>query len=106
MAGGIKNRLLSLLLVAALVFGAGAYTFYRFFYYHSVHLDEKSKLIYIHTGWDFEQVVKMLEDKHIITHPKAFTLVAGLKGYKEHVIPGRYRAVNGMSNVQLVNLLA
>ena len=47
----------------------------------------------------------MLEDKHIVTHIKAFNMVAGIKGYKDHVLPGRYRVINGMSNVQLVNLL-
>ncbi|MGP8217108.1 MAG: endolytic transglycosylase MltG [Bacteroidia bacterium] len=106
MAGGIKRRISSFLLVVLLVFGTGSYIFYRFFYYHSVHLEDKSKLIYVHTGWDFEKVLNMLEEKKIITHPRAFTLVAGLKGYKDHIIPGRYRAVNGMSNLQLVNLLA
>jgi UPF0755 protein len=106
MAGGFKQKILSILLILFVVFGIGLYTFYRFFYSHSVRLEEKSKLIYVHTGWGFEEVEKMLEEKHIITNAKAFKLVAGLKGYKEHVIPGRYRAVNGMSNVQLVNLLA
>jgi UPF0755 protein len=106
MAGGFKRTISSILLILFIVFGIGVYTFYRFFYSHSVHLEEKSKLIYIHTGWSFDEVEKMLEEKHIITNAKAFKLVAGLKGYKEHIIPGRYRAVNGMSNVQLVNLLA
>jgi UPF0755 protein len=106
MAGGVKNKIKSVLLILSILFAIGIYTFYRFFYYHSVHIEEKSKLIYIHTGWDFDHVLKMLEDKQIITHPKAFALVAGFKGYKDHVIPGRYRALNGMSNFQLVNLLA
>jgi UPF0755 protein len=106
MAGGIKQKIKAVLLVLAILFGIGAFTFYRFFYYHSVSIDAKSKLIYVHTGWNFEQVLQMLEDKHIITNSKAFKMVAGIKNYKENVIPGRYRVVNGMSNFQLVNLLA
>lgn len=106
MAGGFKQKALAFLLVITILGGTGLYIFYRFFYSHDIHLDDKSKLIYIHTGWDFDQVEQMLEDKHIISHPKSFALVSGIKGYKNHIIPGRYRVVNGMSNTQLVNLLA
>ena len=106
MAKGFKQWVFSFFLIVFIIGGIGAYTFYRFFYSHNVHLEDKSKLIYIHTGWDFDQVLTMLEDKKIVTHPKSFAFVAGVKGYKDHVIPGRYRAVNGMSNTQLVNMLA
>jgi UPF0755 protein len=106
MAGGVMRKIKVLLLVIVIIGGIGLYTFYRFFYYRNVNIEAKSKLVYIHTGWDFEHVLSMLEDKHIVTHIKAFNIVAGVKGYKDHVLPGRYRVINGMSNVQLVNLLA
>lgn len=106
MAGGFRQKVLSFLLVLAILCGTGLYIFYRFFYAHNVHLADKSKLIYVHTGWNFDQVAQMLEDKHIIKHSKEFAFVAKVKGYKDHVIPGRYRVVNGMSNTQLVNMLA
>jgi len=96
----------SVLLIVAVVGGIFLYVFYRFFYYGNVQIEEKSKLIYVHTGWTFDQVAQMLEDKKIVKNIKGFTLVAGIKGYKDHIIPGRYRVVNRMSNLQLVNLLA
>src|SRR6185312_2960373 len=105
MPKGFKGKFKAVLLVLAIIAGIGLYIFYRIFYYHNVNIEEKSRLIYIHTGWDFEQVEKMLVDKHIISHTKGFEIVSGMKGYKNHVIPGRYRVVNVMSNTQLVNLL-
>jgi len=106
MSKGLKSKFKAVLLVLAIIAGIALYIFYRLFYYHNVYIEEKSKLIYIHTGWDFSHVEQMLVDKHIITHTNGFEIVAGVKGYKEHVVPGRYRVVNGMSNTQLVNLLA
>ncbi len=78
---------------------------YWLFFSASIRLNEKSKLIYIHTGWSFDQVKEMLEDKHMLNHPMGFSLFASYKKYKESVIPGRYRVQNGMSNAELVNML-
>jgi len=78
---------------------------YWLFFSASVKLDEKSKLIYIHSGWSFGQVDDMLVEKHIISHPWGFRLFARYKKYNEAVIAGRYRVMNGMSNAQLVNML-
>ncbi|HTB07712.1 MAG TPA: endolytic transglycosylase MltG [Bacteroidia bacterium] len=105
MSGSVKKKISAALLVVAIVAGTGFYIFYRAFYSSQITVPDKSKLIYIHTGWDFEKVVTMLEEKHIIKNPKLFRFVAGVKKYKDHIKPGRYRVVNGMSNTQLVNLL-
>jgi UPF0755 protein len=97
----MKKIVIGLVLVVAL----GLIVAYSLFFSASVKLDEKSKLIYIHTGWSFEQVDQMLTDKHIITHPLGFRIFSRYKKYNESVIPGRYRVQNGMSNAQLVNML-
>ena len=78
---------------------------YRLFFSPGVTIDEKSKLIYIHSGWNFAQVEQMLEEKHIINHKLGFRLFAMYKKYDEAVLPGRYRVLNGMSNAELVNML-
>jgi len=101
----LKRWLYTALLLLFIIGGTGLYIFYRAFYYPSIRFTEKSKLIYIHTGWDYAKVLDMLESKDILKKPKAFTILAGIKKYKNHIKPGRYRIMNGMNNVQLVNLL-
>ena len=75
------------------------------FFSPNVKLEEKSKLIYIHTGWNFGQVEQMLTEKHIIGSTLGFKLFSKYKKYDESVLPGRYRVLNGMNNAQLVNML-
>ncbi len=83
----------------------GLFIVYRLFFSASVKLEEKSKLIYIHTGWNFKQVGQMLKEKHIVSRPLGFKLFARYKNYGKAIKPGRYRVLNGMSNAQLVNML-
>jgi UPF0755 protein len=104
--GSLKKKIMAVLLVLCLIAGVAGYVFYRAFYYPGIRFSEKSKLIYIHTGWNFDQVEEMLETKHILRSPAGFKLLAGLKKYKTDVKPGRYRVMSGMSNAQLINLLA
>jgi len=92
-------------LVLCVISGIGLYIFYRAFYYPGIRFAEKSRFMYIHTGWQFEDVMDMLESKKIIKNPQAFRILAGIKKYKTHIKPGKYRLLNGMNNMQLVNLL-
>ncbi len=78
---------------------------YSLFFGPSVKLDKKSELIYIHTGWNFNQVQQMLKEKHIINSSFGFRLFAKYKKFDDAVIPGRYRVMNGMSNAELINML-
>jgi len=78
---------------------------YELVFASNIKLEEKSKLIYIHTGWSFTQVKQMLQEKHIIEHAIGFELFSKYKKYDEAVLPGRYRVINGMSNAALVNML-
>lgn len=78
---------------------------YWLFFSASVKLEEKSKLIYIHTGWSYEQLKQMLEEKHIINNSLGFKLFSKYKKLDDAVIPGRYRVMNNMSNAELVNML-
>jgi UPF0755 protein len=97
----MRKLVLGLVIIAAIGLGI----LYSLFFSASVKLDEKSKLIYIHTGWSFEQVKQMLVEKHIVTHPLGFRIFAMYKKYDGAVIPGRYRVMNDMSNAELVNML-
>jgi len=97
----MKRLFIGILLLSAVGAGVG----YELFFASNIKLDEKSKLIYIHTGWNFAQVKQMLEEKHIIEHTIGFDLFSKYKKYDESVLPGRYRVINRMSNAELVNML-
>jgi len=71
----------------------------------NVNLDEDHTIIYIDSNEMYEAVLKMLEDGKILKNPNTFDWVAGKKGYRQNVKPGRYKIVNGMSNNELINML-
>lgn len=97
----MKKVLIGLLFIVV----AGLAISYKLLFSAAVKLDEKSKLIYIHTGWDFNQVEQMLVEKRILAHPLGFRLFSMYKKYDEAVFPGRYRVMNNMNNAELVNML-
>ena len=105
MTGRFFKKFKILLLSLVIIAGLCLYMGYRFFYGSNTQIEEKSKLIYIRTGSDFEQVTQMLEYKGILKNIKTFITIAKLKNYNQNIIPGRYRVMKGMSNLELINLL-
>jgi UPF0755 protein len=104
-AASASPKRIILLLLAAVVAGGGFWLF-RMIYLSNVELDgKKVEYFYIHTGWNYEDVLKALEDKKLIKSKRTFEWVAKLKKYDRQVKPGRYRITEGMSNSSLVNLL-
>ena len=64
-----------------------------------------SDYLYIPTGSNFEDVLKIIREKSILNNTSSFQRVARWKNYEKKVRPGRYRLTPGMSNNNLVNLL-
>ncbi|MBN2814349.1 MAG: endolytic transglycosylase MltG [Bacteroidales bacterium] len=62
-------------------------------------------LLYIPTGSDYNDVIALLEENHIIKDRKTFDWAAGKKNYAENIHPGRYRIRQNMSNNQLLDML-
>jgi UPF0755 protein len=86
--------------------GAGGYIVYKWIYGSNVDLDgKKSVVVFIPTGSDYDRVVEILNEQHIIKDQKSFDWVAKEKKYRESVKPGRYRVLAGMSNSDLINML-
>jgi UPF0755 protein len=101
-----KRIILSLFLLVLIGGGAGGYVLYKWIYESNVDLDgKKSVVIFIPTGSDYDRVVEILNEQHIIKDQKSFDWVAKEKKYRESVKPGRYRVLAGMSNSELVNML-
>ncbi len=102
----VKKFLLWALLLTGLAAGAVAYYSYQWLYHPNVNLgDEKSKIIFIPTGSNYENVLRILSDNKILKDEKSFDRFASIKKYKEKVKPGRYRILNNISNNELINLL-
>jgi UPF0755 protein len=71
-----------------------------------IHLKErKTTFFFIHTGSGFGAVRDSLAKKGYLSDVETFEWLARRKHYDQHVKPGRYRLVNGMTNNMLVNLL-
>jgi UPF0755 protein len=65
----------------------------------------KEFFLYIPTGSDYEDVIKMLEENKIIKDHQTFTWAAEKKKYRNNVHPGRYKIRQNMSNNELINIL-
>ncbi|TAL61143.1 MAG: endolytic transglycosylase MltG [Bacteroidetes bacterium] len=85
---------------------ASVYIGCRIFYMPNTSTEiKKSKIIFIPTGSDFENVMDTLRSNNILKHERSFLWQADLKKYKGKVRPGRYRILAGMSSNEIINLL-
>ncbi len=101
------NRFLwSLVLVLLIGMGIAFWVGYTFVFRSNVTIgDKKSEFIYIRTGWDFQDVLKMLQERELISNAASFEWMAERKGYKHAIRPGRYRIKKSMNNNELINIL-
>lgn len=102
----MKRFFISLFAIMLVGMGIAAWLGYQMVYQPNVNTgDKKSEFIYIRTGWEFPEVLRMLQEKDLIKNPVSFEWLAQRKGYTRSVRPGRYRIKKGMSNNEIVNLL-
>jgi len=59
----------------------------------------------IHTGWNYDQSAMALKEGTFIRSDLTFQWVAKLLGLPQHLHPGRYHILPGMSNFEIVKLL-
>jgi UPF0755 protein len=101
-----KKFAISLLLILAIGTGIAFWAGYTFVFKSNVSIgDKKSEFIYIKTGWNFQDVMQMLEENDLIKNTASFEWLAEKKGYKNAIKPGKYRIRKGMNNNELINLL-
>jgi UPF0755 protein len=102
----LKKAIIATLFILLLVGGGGGYYAYKTIYQSNVNLgDKKSQIIYIPTGSNFDDVIRILGENNILKNQSTFELLAEKKKYKNAVKPGKYRILANMSNNALVNLL-
>ncbi len=94
--------------MAFLVLSAGiiGYLGYKSFFAPNISIaNQKSKVIFIPTGSNFEEVVTILAKENILINKTSFTLTAKLKKYNLSIKPGRYRILANSNNNKIINLL-
>lgn len=84
----------------------GVYHVYKTVYQPNVSTQHlKDGYFYVHTGWNYNDVVNSLYESGVIQNRNTFTWVAERKKYPQLVKPGKYKIKEGMSNNELINLL-
>lgn len=90
----------SILLIATGVIGIRYYL-----KYFAGNVTDKEQYLYIHTGSDFQDVLKTVTSGEMVRNPNSFSQAAEDMGYTTRVKPGKYRLKAGMSNRRLINML-
>lgn len=104
--GSVINRILwSLVLILAIAAATGAYLFYREFLKPNIRVEKQSQFLYIPTGSNFEDVVRILKEKNLLVDEKSFRWSSGRLNYVDHIKPGKYQLKPHMSNKALITLL-
>lgn len=83
------------------------YKMYQRVYQPNVTLENTTdKYFYIHSDYDFSDVVNALYEKGYILNRESFSWVAEKKAnFQNNIHPGRYLLEEGMNNNQLIDLL-
>jgi len=92
-----------LLVISTACFG---YMFWLIFYKSNVWTyNGASESIYIPTGANFDQASGLLYEHGSIINRSTFEWLAKRKKYDKHIKPGRYLLYDGMSNLEVINIL-
>lgn len=99
-----KTSKLGLAFVAFVLLLAGIAGFSYLWKFIGGNVTGNQEYLYVHTGWDFEQLMQEMKDKEILEDSASFREAAQKMKY-EKIKPGKYRLEEGMSNRRLINML-
>lgn len=92
--------------IMLLIVGIFGYVIYQRLFSANVMTGKvNSEFVYIPTGSNFEDVIRILDEKHLIINEKTFRWTAEQMKYTRDIKPGRYRLKANMNNKELVSLL-
>jgi len=95
-----------LISLVILIFGFSLIRFYYNLTTPNVTLQGKSSAyLYIPTHSDFESVKYTLVRQNYLHNLKSFDWASNRMQYGKHIMPGKYRVYDGMSNRQLIQIL-
>lgn len=96
----------SVLIILLLAGAVGGYLTYTTIFKSNIYLDgKKSKLLYIKTGFTYEDLLEEMYSENLIVNRASFEWLAKRMKLEKNFKPGRYRIMAKMSNRELINLL-
>lgn len=96
----------SIVIIVFVVVSLTIYKSWDIFFSKNIDLKgEKSKIIFVPTNSNFDQLVEILANEGGLISKSNFIFTAKRKSFGANVRPGRYRIKNNMSNNSLVNML-
>ena len=101
-----KNKIKYIIALVSLVLLTMLVVMVKYYYQHfGSNITGKQAYLYIHTGANYSDVVKMLEKEGVLEDVASFKQLAEKMHYPEHVKAGKYRLKRGMSNHRFINML-
>ncbi len=102
----MRKYVLIIILLIILAGTSGLVMVYDRIWRNNVNLPAgESAELFIPTGSEFGDVLRLLTGQDLLRDSASFRWVAVKKNYPRHVYPGRYRIRHGMGNNRLVGLL-
>lgn len=98
-------RTILLIAVAAVFIVGGYFAFNLYATYFTSNVSGQQKYLYVHTGANYEAIIKDLADNHGLKNMASFKQAAKKMGLVDAVKPGRYALKKGQNNRSLINML-
>lgn len=92
----------AIIAIGVAIFG---WSYYKKIFHPNVNISGPQTYLYIPTGSNFDDVMRILTEKGILINTASFEWVAERKKYPGQVKSGKYHIKAGMSNNDLVDLL-
>ncbi|MVN23097.1 endolytic transglycosylase MltG [Mucilaginibacter arboris] len=99
----LKKFLIALGILLLLLLAFTGFNYY--FKYYGPNVTDNQEYLYIHTGSNFNDVLKTIENEGIVKDTTSFMQVAYSMKYENRVKPGKYRLYKGMGNKKFIRML-
>ena len=103
-SGTSKKLIIAFVAIIIIALGITGVFYYLKFFVPNV--TDSEEYLYIHTSATYQDVLKTIQDEHILKDISSFNWAAENMKYSTRVKAGRYHLKSGMSNRRLINMLA
>jgi UPF0755 protein len=100
-----RNILILSVVVITILMSSFTFYFYQVIYAPNFLVEKESQYLFIPTGASFEDVQKIVFDKHFVNDPVAFGMLSKFMRYNELVKSGRYLINTNSSNIDVIRKL-
>lgn len=102
----LRKSFVAVFIVVITTGAIAALLMWRAIYKNNVTVaDGREAFLFVPTGSDFDALMQMIEESGIVKNTNTFAWLASRKNLPNHVYPGRYAFVSGMSNEDMINML-